>query len=250
MIRGDPAPDGPKRVGMIMSAQDNDVANERSSGNLVLPGDRIGRTGSIRAGNGVMKGERYLIATQMGLLIRSERSVHVIPMKGRYRPGKGDFLIGIVKDHTPSRWFFDINTPQGARLHSSDTPWSVDFGRTGEYMNVGDVAYLKVMEVDDMGRADLTMKGPGLRKLRSGQVMGIRPSQVPRLIGRNGSLIAAVKRRTGCRIFIGKNGWIWVDGEDAGIEMVRRVLDAVDERPHMGGVSEHILGILGEEERG
>ncbi len=231
---------------MIMSGQDDDLTREMSSGDLVLPGDRIGRTGEIRAGNGVMKGEKDLVATQMGLLIRSDRSVHVIPMKGRYRPGKGDFLIGIVKDHSPSRWFLDINSPQGARLHASDTPWTVDFGRTGEYMNVGDVAYLKVKEVDDIGRVDLTMKGPGLRKLRSGQVMGIRPSQVPRLIGRNGSLIAAVKRGTGCSIFIGKNGWIWVDGEAAGIQMVRRVLCAVDERPHMGGVSEHILEILGE----
>ncbi len=233
-----------------MSAQDNDIAHERSSGDLVLPGDRIGHVGSIRTGNGVMGGDRHLIATQMGILIRSDRSIHVIPMKGLYRPGMGDFLIGIVKDHSPSRWFFDINAPQGARLHTSDTPWSVDFGRTGEYMNVGDVAYLKVMEVDDIGRVDLTMKGPGLRKLRSGQVMSIMPSQIPRLIGRNGSLIAAVKRSTGCRIFIGKNGWIWVDGGAAGIEMVRRVLNVVDERPHMGGVSERILEILGEEERG
>ncbi len=235
---------------MMMRAQDDDMTNGRSSWDLVLPGDRVGLVGSLKAGKGVMTGEGHLVVTQMGVLIRSDRSVHVIPMKGRYQPGKGDFLIGIMKDHTPSRWFFDINTPQGARLHASDTPWSVDFGRTGEYMNVGDVAYLKVMEVDDIGRVDLTMKGPGLRKLRSGQVMGIMPSLVPRLIGRNGSLIAAVKRGTGCRIFIGKNGWIWADGEAAGIEMVRRVLDVVDERSRMGGVSERILEMLGEEERG
>ena len=235
---------------MMMRGQDDDITNGRSSGGLVLPGDRVGRVGSLKAGNGVMAGEGHLIVTQLGLLIRSDRSVHVIPMKGQYRPGKGDFLVGIVKDHTPSRWFFDINTPQGARLHTSDTPWSVDFGRTGEYMNVGDVAYLRVMEVDDIGRVDLTMKGPGLRKLSSGQVMGIRPSLISRVIGRNGSLIAAVKRGTGCRIFIGKNGWIWVDGEAAGIEMVRCVLDVIDERPRVGRVSERVLEMLGEEERG
>lgn len=240
-------PGGPERVGMMMRAQDDDITHDRSSGDLVLPGDRVGRAGPLRTGNGVMAEEGDLIATQMGILIRSDRSVHVIPMKGRYLPGKGDFLIGIVKDHTPSRWFFDISTPQGARLHTSDTPWTVDFGRTGEYMNVGDVAYLKVKEVDDIGRVDLTMKGPGLRKLSSGQVMAIMPSLVPRVIGRNGSLIAAVKRSTGCRIFMGKNGWIWVDGEAAGIETVRRVLDAVVERPHVGGVSERVLEILGED---
>ena len=227
-----------------MSSRKEDDVRRWSTGDLVLPGDRIGPAGEARAGNGLLLSDGELIAAQLGLLIRSKRSVHVIPMVGEYRPGKGDHLIAIVRDHTPSRWFLDANTSHQGRLHSSDTPWNVDFGRTGEYLSIGDVAYVKVMEVDGIGRMDLTMKGPGFRKLTSGEVMGIRPSQVPRLIGRNGALIGKVKEATGCRALIGKNGWIWVDGEEDGLDTFRRVLDVIDESPHDGGVQERILELL------
>jgi exosome complex component RRP4 len=98
-------------------------------------------------------------------------------------------------------------------LHVNEVPWRVEFGDTSKYLNVGDTLLAKVLMVDETKRVQVTMKEQGLRKLSGGQVIDISYCKVPRVIGKGGSMIQLIKSHTNCRIFIGQNGRIWLDGE-------------------------------------
>ena len=93
---------------------------------------------------------------------------------------------------------------------------------------------------------DLTMKGPGLMKLKGGMMIDVTPSKVPRVIGKQGSMISLLKERTGCKIIVGQNGKVWIKGEN--FENEKKAVDAIkmiEEFAHTAGLTDRISGFLG-----
>jgi exosome complex component RRP4 len=187
---------------------------EGAGGNreIVIPGDLLDESG-LKAGSGAYAENGKVFAAQLGIMSVKSNFVNVIPLGGRYIPATGDSVIGKVIDIGPSNWLIDINSPYPAPLHVNEVPWRVEFGDTSKYLNVGDTLLAKVLMVDETKRVQVTMKEQGLRKLSGGQVIDISYSKVPRVIGKGGSMIQLIKSHTNCRIFIGQNGRIWLDGE-------------------------------------
>ena len=187
---------------------------EGAGGNreIVIPGDLLDASG-LKAGSGAYAVDGKVFAAQLGIKSVKSNFVNVIPLGGRYIPATGDSVIGKVIDIGPSNWLIDINSPYPAPLHVNEVPWRVEFGDTSKYLNVGDTLLAKVLMVDETKRVQVTMKEQGLRKLSGGQVIDISYSKVPRVIGKGGSMIQLIKSHTNCRIFIGQNGRIWLDGE-------------------------------------
>jgi len=187
---------------------------ESAGGNreIVIPGDLLDASG-LKAGSGAYAVDGKVFAAQLGIKSVKSNFVNVIPLGGRYIPATGDSVIGKVIDIGPSNWLIDINSPYPAPLHVNEVPWRVEFGDTSKYLNVGDTLLAKVLMVDETKRVQVTMKEQGLRKLSGGQVIDISYSKVPRVIGKGGSMIQLIKSHTNCRIFIGQNGRIWLDGE-------------------------------------
>ena len=187
---------------------------EGAGGNreIVIPGDLLDASG-LKAGSGAYAEDGKVFAAQLGIKSVKSNFVNVIPLGGRYIPATGDSVIGKVIDIGPSNWLIDINSPYPAPLHVNEVPWRVEFGDTSKYLNVGDTLLAKVLMVDETKRVQVTMKEQGLRKLSGGQVIDISYSKVPRVIGKGGSMIQLIKSHTNCRIFIGQNGRIWLDGE-------------------------------------
>jgi exosome complex component RRP4 len=179
---------------------------------IVIPGDLLDASG-LKAGSGAYAEDGKVFAAQLGIKSVKSNFVNVIPLGGRYIPATGDSVIGKVIDIGPSNWLIDINSPYPAPLHVNEVPWRVEFGDTSKYLNVGDTLLAKVLMVDETKRVQVTMKEQGLRKLSGGQVIDISYSKVPRVIGKGGSMIQLIKSHTNCRIFIGQNGRIWLDGE-------------------------------------
>jgi exosome complex component RRP4 len=188
--------------------------NEGAGGNreIVIPGDLLDASG-LKAGSGAYAENGKVFAAQLGIKSVKSNFVNVIPLGGRYIPATGDSVIGKVIDIGPSNWLIDINSPYPAPLHVNEVPWRVEFGDTSKYLNVGDTLLAKVLMVDETKRVQVTMKEQGLRKLSGGQVIDISYTKVPRVIGKGGSMIQLIKGHTNCRIFIGQNGRIWLDGE-------------------------------------
>jgi exosome complex component RRP4 len=89
----------------------------------------------------------------------------------------------------------------------------------------------------------LYLKGKGLGKLDGGFIFRIIPSRVPRVIGREGSMITLIKEKTGCNITVGQNGWIWVKGQDLDSQIkARKAIEFVAEQVHVNGLTEKVEG--------
>ena len=58
-------------------------------------------------------------------------------------------------------------------------------------------------------------------------------------------MISILKENTGCRIFIGQNGIIWLDGELDGIRKASQAIDIIDKNPQMQGLTDNIRKFLG-----
>ena len=211
---------------------------------LVVPGQEIGDL-SHRPGMGTYASDGKIYASQLGIVNERSGYINVQPFAGKYLPRQGDSVIGIVKDIGPNSWFVNINCPYNSMLHGNETQWKVDYGTTSQYLNVGDVILAKINHVDEIKRVNLTMKEHGLRKLSSGQIMTVDHTKVPRVIGKGGSMISILKENTGCRIFIGQNGVIWIDGELEGIAKAAQAINIIDKNAQIQGLTEKIREFLG-----
>ncbi len=212
---------------------------------LVVPGDLLDST-DLKPGMGTYSEGGKIYAAQLG--IKSERAgyVNIVPLGGKYIPRPGDAVIGKVVDIGPSHWLLDINSPYPAPLNVNEVPWRVDYGDTARYIDVEDVLLVKVLTVDETKRVVLTMKEHGLRKLGGGQIVEISHSKVPRVIGRKGSMISLIKQYTKCRMFVGQNGRIWIDGEVDDIVNTIRVIKKIEEEAQVLGLTESVKSMLEE----
>jgi exosome complex component RRP4 len=195
---------------------------------IIVPGELLD-SGKLRPGSGTYVSDGKIYASQLGIKSTKSNYVNVIPLGGRYIPVTGDNVIGKVIDIGPSNWLIDINSPYPAPLHVNEVPWRVEFGDTARYLNVGDTILAKVLMVDETKRVQVTMKDQGLRKLLGGQIIDISHSKVPRVIGKDGSMIQLIKSHTNCRIFVGQNGRIWLDGDIENIVLAIRAIRMIDE---------------------
>jgi exosome complex component RRP4 len=88
------------------------------------------------------------------------------------------------------------------------------------------------------------MKEQGLRKLSGGQVIDISYTKVPRVIGKGGSMIQLIKSHTNCRIFIGQNGRIWLDGEIESMVTAIHAIKMIEEGAQQSRLTEKVKEYL------
>ena len=178
------------------------------------------------------------------MLNQNNGFINVVPLKGRYDPIEKDFVIGIVEEPMASSWLVDINAAYPALLHVNEVPWDVEFGETEKYLNHGDSVMAKVLSVDQEKKLQVTLKDRNLYKIRGGTMIEVEPSKVPRIIGKKGSMISLLKKYTNCRIFVGQNGRIWVDGEEDGVKKVIESIKKIEEESLAYGLTNKIEELL------
>ena len=210
---------------------------------IVVPGDLLAIS-SKRPGPGTYSEGGKIYAATLGIKSVRPDSISVVPLSGQYIPMRGDLVIGKIVDVGPSNWLVDINSPYPAPLHVNEVPWRVEFGETGKFMSVGDIVLIKVVGVDEIKRISVSMQDHGLRKLTGGMVIEVSPSKVPRLIGKNGSMIQMLKNMTGCRIYVGQNGRVWLDGELDHILNAVSAIKIIEEEAHSVGLTEKVKRFL------
>jgi exosome complex component RRP4 len=200
----------------------------------------------LKPGAGTYSEDGRTYASQLGIKKMRGGHVSIIPLSGRYMPRQDDSVIGKITDIAASHWLVDINAPYPAPLHASEVPWKVDFGDTSRFLNVKDVVLLKVLSVDEAKRIQVTMKERDLRKLNGGRTIDVSPAKVPRIIGRKGSMISLIKKYTDCRMFVGQNGRIWMDGPMEGIYLATKAIRKIEEEAQVLGLTESIEDMLRE----
>ena len=217
--------------------------NAKPKRELVLPGDLLDSSGA-KVGEYAYERDGNVSAAVLGIKNVSPNGVGVIPLHGQYMPVAGDLVIGVINDIGPSNWMADINAPYPAPLHVSEVPWKVEFGDTSRFLNIGNVVLLKVLSVDESKKIQVTMNDAGLRKIEGGMLVEISHTKVSRVIGKSGSMIQMLKNLSDCRITVGQNGRIWIDGEGEAAEVVAEAIRMIEEEAQSHNLTEKIKAFL------
>jgi exosome complex component RRP4 len=204
-----------------------------------LPGDQID-AGRYKSGPGTYSDGAGVFAACLGIRSIRGDTVGVIPLSGKYMPRVGDIVVGKVMEMTPSAWVIDLNSPYVAPLPGSETPWTVEFGETSKYMSIGDTVIVQIREVNEMKRVGVTMIGPDLHKVVGGQTIDVDATKVPRLIGRGGSMIGLLNRLTRCRILVGQNGRVWLDGTVEDVTVAMAAIRMIELNSHKMGLTDAV----------
>jgi len=225
-------------------------AHEAAKGNtssgskrkIVVPGEIITEGEDYLPGEGTRREGTKIIASKYGLAEEAGRVIRLIPIFGAFIPRRGNVIIGRVSDITHAGWIVDVDAAAQAFLPIEESPRFINRNEMNQYLDVGDVISAKIWTVKGKS-LDLTLKGKGLGKLEDGFIFKIIASRVPRVIGREGSMVNLIKDRTGCNITVGQNGWIWIKcpSIDSAI-MARKAVEMVAEKVNVEGLTENFQG--------
>lgn len=211
---------------------------------LVVPGDVLADD-EYHTGRGTFREGNNICSSLVGLVAIRDKKVSVIPLQSKYIPKRGDVVIGEVVDIRFSMWNLDINSPYSGILPASDV-----FGKEKRDLhkafNVGDVLFLRVVDVDEVKKVKLGLKGRGLGKFRGGILIYITPTKVPRLIGKKGSMINMIKDETRCDIIVGQNGVVWVKGNPEMERVAEKVINMIEDQAHTSGLTDRVRKMLSE----
>lgn len=217
---------------------------------IVVPGEILAKGLDNLPGYGTYRDGDNIHAGMLGLTSVDGRTVKLIQLAGRYIPKRGDVIIAKVFDVTFSGWRAEVNSAYSAMLSLKEG--TTDFVERGadltKYYTFNDYMVTKITNVTSQNLVDLTMRGPGLRKLHGGRIINITPCKVPRVIGKKGSMIAMVKKATDCQIIVGQNGLIWLNGNDPKKETLAvDTIRLIESLAHTSGLTEKIKAKLEKE---
>ena len=219
------------------------LKNERD---FVVPGDEIVNSMEFLPGRNSFRDGNSIYSKRVGLVHIENHVVSIVPLSGGYMPLIGDMVIGEVVDVQSNGWIISIDSAYDAYLPLSGVRQFVRQGTDlSKIYAIGDIVYAKV-SVATGNSLNVSLQDIRARKLVGGKLMEISPVKVPRLIGKQGSMISLIKERTGCNIYVGQNGIIWVFGDN--YDLVTEVLRKVEKESHMEGLTDSIEKLL--EEKG
>lgn len=212
---------------------------------IVVPGEILAE-GSGSISGDVYKDGDNLRAARLGLI--NTESNALIALSGRYNPQRGDTIMGKVVDVNLYGWRLEINCAYTAMLSMKEA--SSDFIAKGadltEYFDLGDYVVVKIYNVTTQKLVDVTAKGPGLKKLQGGRIIEVNPHKVPRIIGKQGSMVSMIKTATGCKITVGQNGLVWISGEPEKELLAVETIKKIEKGSHLSGLTDSIKQFLEE----
>ena len=213
---------------------------EKIERKIVIPGEVIAEGDDYLPGEGAEKNGNNIVALRYGLAEESNRLVKVIALSGVYQPRGGNVVIGKVESITFYGWVISIDAAEDAFLPLQEVPKYVSKEGLSEVLDIGDMVVAKIIGINTRG-IDLTIKSRGLERIDDGLVIKINPNKVPRVIGKEGSMINLIKENSGCDVTVGQNGLIWIRGEkiEDGL-LVKRVINFITEKSFVSGLTEAV----------
>lgn len=219
---------------------DNDTVSGYEKRKVVIPGEVIESGDDFLPGEGARREGGDILASRYGLAEKAGRVIKVIPLSGAFVPRRNNVVLGRVTDITFSGWLIDVDYAGNAFLPVAESPRFINKNELDQFLAIGDMVAAKIWSIGGKN-IDLTIKGKGLGKLESGFTFRINPSRVPRIIGREGSMINLIKEKTGCNITIGQNGWVWIKGDNVDSEIkARRVIEFIADKVYIDGLTDRV----------
>jgi exosome complex component RRP4 len=216
---------------------------------VVTPGEVLAEGMEYLPSQGTYRKDERIYANQTGLLTIEGKVLKTIPLAGGYMPRKYDVVIGKVIDILMTGWRLDINCPYSAVLPLKDATF--DYIKKGadltSFFDLDEYVVCKIIQVTSQNLIDVSMKGPGLKKLSGGRIIKVNAAKVPRLIGKRGSMVSMLKNATKCDIVVGQNGRVWLTGEPKDEILAVTTIRKIEREGHVPGLTERIQQFLSKE---
>ena len=206
----------------------------------IIPGEVIIEGEDYLPGEGTEKRDNKIYSLKYGLAEESNKLIKVIPLSGIYEPRRGNVVIGKVEMLTMNGWVMNIGASENAFLPLMEVPRYVNKDEIAEVMDIGDLAIVKIFSINARG-IDVTLKSRGLGKVEEGLIFEINSNKVPRVIGKEGSMIKLIKEETKTNITVGQNGKILVNGEKIEDELLaKRAIEHIVDKSFISGLTEEV----------
>ncbi len=205
---------------------------------IVVPGETIITGSEFLPGDGTRREGDDIVSSKYGLADVSDKLIRIIPLSGGYVPRRGNVIVGVVEGIHAKGWAINYGGYDRAFLLVSEVPRYVNRGELQEHFDFGEVVAAKVIDAEG-GSLTVTVKGRGLGKLFKGQLKEVNANKVPRVIGKEGSMVRLIKDATGTAINVGQNGVIWIKGDKIEDELnAIKIIDFVCENSSITGLTE------------
>ncbi len=184
-----------------MTEKTQEKKPEHKQKKIVVPGDLI-TDERKKLGQHVFVENGKVYSDTLGISYPDSSVAYVVPLHGNYIPQRDDLVIGVVSRETVKGYMVNINS-----IYESYIPED----SVRDRLKRGSIVSAKVGDVNELNEADLF----DVRVFYGGEIISVPPTKIPRLIGKNGSMLNVLKNGTGCSLLAGRNGWVWVKGGDA-----------------------------------
>ena len=213
---------------------------------IVIPGETLVSGNEFLPGDGAYRDGSDVVAGRYGIMNVFEKHVRVVPVSGAYYPRRGNTIIGTIVDITFNGWLIDFGGAQNAFLPVAEVPRYVNKNEMAEFLNFGETVIVKVWDVKSRG-VDVSMKMRGFGKIEGGMLISIGANQVPRVIGKEGSMVKMIKNATGCEVTVGQNGKIWISGHDTDNEVAaKKIIELIADNVTVSGLTDRVEKFIGE----
>ncbi len=207
---------------------------------VVIPGEEIAKGNDYLPGENTEKRGDAVVALRYGLAEEQNKLVRVIPLSGVYQPRRGNSVIGKVIMVTFNGWVINIGASENAFLSLTEVPRFVNKDGLEEVMDIGDMVTAKIWAINKRG-IDLSIKQRGFGKIDEGIIVNINPNKVPRVIGKEGSMIKMIKDNTNCNITVGQNGIIWIKGDKIEEELfAKNAIKFIESKSFISGLTDEV----------
>lgn len=164
-------------------------------------------------------------------LFEKERAT-LIPLEGIWTPRIDDTVVGTVVKGRNSVYEIDLSYFKRSILIG---------GMHETELTPGQVIQAQIKDIEDYRTLILFRH----RVLSGGVLIEIKPAKVPRLIGRNNTMVNQISELTGTTIVVGMNGVVWLRGGDVGL--ATEAVLKVETEAHMQGLTERVREMLQQE---
>jgi len=168
------------------------------------------------------------------LLVNEDKTTRLF---GYYMPEVNDIVIGKVIDVLSNGWIIDINSPYVGKLSLKDT--GVD---PSDLYTYGDYILCQIVKMTKNKLIDLEIKKK--EKLNDGLILKVDPARIPRLIGKNSSMLNLIKEYLKIDIIIGKNGRVYLNGDINNVSKAVDIIKFIINNSYKRGLTEKVKEIL------
>ncbi len=188
---------------------------------IVVPGELI-TDKRKKTGSHVFVREGKIYSEVIGLANDEGEYASVVPLEGSYIPMRNDLIVGVVSGEKFSGYDVGINTLYPTYLSKKEIR---------DRLKVGSILSAKIRDIDERREVDIE----NIRVLYDGEIITVSPVKVPRIIGREGSMLNVLKDGTGSSIIVGRNGWIWAKGGN--IPLLIESINKIESEAHTANLT-------------